>query len=81
MNVSPEVEALMQMTAASGVPSFERLSIADARKAYVQLGAKLGGPSLEVQSVEELNADVAAAAPRKVLRSSDMRSPLPSGPF
>ncbi|MGY8817820.1 MAG: alpha/beta hydrolase [Pseudomonadales bacterium] len=77
MNVSPEVEALMQMMAASGVPSFERLPIADARKAYVQLGAKLGGPSLEVQSVEELNADVAAAGiPLRLYRPQQ----LPEGP-
>jgi len=62
MNISSEVKALLQQMAASGAPTLDRLPIADARRAYVQIGAMLGGPTLEMQPVEDLTAHTAAAA-------------------
>lgn len=77
MNVTPEVEALLRLMAASGLPPLDRLPIADARSAYAQIGAMLGGSSLDMQAVEELNADTAAAEiPLRLYRPRQ----LPEGP-
>ena len=77
MSVSTEVEVLLRLMAASGVPSLERLPIADARGAYAQIGAMLGGSSLDMHAVEELSADIVATEiPLRLYRPRQ----LPKGP-
>ena len=54
--LSPDVAAVLAEMARSGVPPFQSLSVDEARAAYRQMGAMLGGEPLRMREVRNLHA-------------------------
>lgn len=55
--LTPDVQAVLSAMAASGAPPMESLPIPQAREAYKQMSALLGGDPLPVRQVRELEAE------------------------
>ncbi|MFP6561846.1 alpha/beta hydrolase [Paraburkholderia sp. B3] len=57
LRLAPDVRELLAAIAASGAPPLESLPLAQRRLAYQQIGAGLGGESLPLREVRELQAE------------------------
>lgn len=57
MRFDPEIEAMFAAAAEHPTPSFEQMSVADARLAYCQQSAVYGGPVLSMAQIMDLEAD------------------------
>ncbi len=56
LRLAPDVRELLTAIAASGEPPLESLPLAQRRLAYKQIGARLGGESMPLREVRELQA-------------------------
>jgi acetyl esterase len=77
--LSPDVAAVLAEMARSGVPTFDSLSVEQARAAYRQVGAMLGGAPQSMREVRDLHAP-GPAGPiplRLYLPETAAVSPLP----
>jgi len=57
LRLATDVRELLAAMAASGVPPLESLPLEQRREAYRQIGARLGGETVPVREVRELQAD------------------------